>query len=137
MADHKQKSAEALADSLISSGATQAWNFGPELVREEKPVDLPRDFDLLSIRDEALEPRTAIGQIGRLHYVVIVVDGRRTGYSDGISLANLRQLFLDAGVQTAFNLDGGGSTTLYFCGKVLNRPSGGVEREVTDIVYFK
>ena len=85
---------------------------------------------------DRLEPRTAIGQIGPLHYIIIVVDGRQEGYSEGISLQNLQQLFVAYGAGTAMNLDGGGSTELWFQGQILNRPSGGKERRVSDIICF-
>jgi len=74
--------------------------------------------------------------MGPLHYVLLVVDGRRPDYSEGMSLPELQDLFLDLGVQTAFNLDGGGSTTLYFSGEIINTPSDRRERSVSDILYF-
>ncbi len=128
---------DALEASLLAKGVTETWEFGPELIRNGQAVPLEESFNLISTRDNTLEPRTAIGQINPLHYVVIVVDGRRDDYSQGISLKGLQQLFLAAGAQTAFNLDGGGSSTLYFNGEVLNRPSGGHERSVSDILFFK
>lgn len=134
--DRKSQDPKTLGDMLINQNITQTWEFGPELIRDGQVVSLKSDFDLLSIRDNVLEPRTAIGQIGPLHYVIIVVDGRISGYSDGASLTKLQRLFKEAGAQIAFNLDGGGSTTLYFNGTVINRPSGGHERSVSDIIYF-
>ena len=83
-------------------------------------------------------PRTAIGQISELHYVVIVSDGR-TSESTGLSLLELAQEFKDRGCTTAYNLDGGGSSTMYFNGEIVNNPTDGKssgEREVSDIVYF-
>ena len=67
---------------------------------------------------------------------MIVVDGRMPGYSGGISLQNLQQLFLRCGAQMAFNLDGGGSTEMWFRGEIINQPSGGRERKVSDIICF-
>jgi exopolysaccharide biosynthesis protein len=128
---------QALADRLMAEGVTNTLEFGPELVRDGVAVSLKTEFDLIATRDTQLEPRTALGQISPLHYIVIVVDGRAPGYSDGISLQGLQQLFIRYGAVTAFNLDGGGSTTLYFNGGVINQPSGGKERTVTDIVMFK
>lgn len=64
------------------------------------------------------------------------MDGRSEGYSEGCDLPTLQQLFLDHGAQIAFNLDGGGSTTLWFNGKVINHPASGEERKVSDIVMF-
>ncbi|MCL2545297.1 MAG: phosphodiester glycosidase family protein, partial [Clostridia bacterium] len=66
----------------------------------------------------------------------VVADGRRKNHSDGMTLPELQQIFLDVGAQIAFNLDGGGSSTLYFNGEVLNKPAGGVERSVSDILFF-
>ena len=122
-----------LAEELLRGGATQVWAFGPELVRNGEAVPFG-DFRLIS--PHAREPRTAIGQIGPLHYVVVVADGRRKNHSDGMTLPELQQVLLNAGAQTAFNLDGGGSSTLYFGGEVLNKPAGGVERSVSDILFF-
>ena len=52
------------------------------------------------------------------------------------SIPTLQELFLEEGAQFAFNLDGGGSTTLYFLGEVINMPSGGKERSVSDVLMF-
>ena len=83
-------------------------------------------------------PRTAIGQISEGHYLVIVSDGR-TDESEGLSLLELAQEFQERGCTTAYNLDGGGSSTMVFNGEVVNNPTDGrsiAEREVSDIVYF-
>ncbi len=135
--DRKGEDPKARADTLLLSGIRETWEFGPELMRNGQAIPLDSKFDLITLRDTALEPRTAIGQIDSLHYVIIVVDGRSPGYSDGVSLSGLQQLFVQAGARTAFNLDGGGSSTLYFCGEVLNTPSSGHERSVSDILYFR
>jgi len=83
-------------------------------------------------------PRTAIGMIDPLHYIV-VVSGGRTGDNAGLTLYQLAQVCIDNGATYAYNLDGGGSSTIWFQGQVLNDPSSGNrdgEREVSDIVYF-
>jgi exopolysaccharide biosynthesis protein len=134
--DRTSETAKELGDRLLVKVIRETWEFGPELVRDGQATSFSSAFDLISVKDKTLEPRTGIGQIGPLHYVVIVVDGRREGYSRGISLSGLQQLFVNAGARTAFNLDGGGSATLYFRGQVLNRPSGGEQRSVSDILYF-
>jgi len=137
IANRGMEKPEALAKRLVEAGIRHTWEFGPELIRAGEKTSLKIEFPLISVKDSILEPRTAIGQISPLHYVIIVVDGRRAGYSMGVSLSGLQQLMLDAGAQIAFNLDGGGSTTLVFLGEVINRPSGGKERAVSDILYFK
>ncbi|WP_251033310.1 phosphodiester glycosidase family protein [Bacillus sp. ISL-75] len=47
------------------------------------------------------------------------------------------QVFEDLGCTKAYNLDGGGSSTMYFKGRVVNNPLGkGQERGVSDILYI-
>ena len=124
-----------VANDLVDKNTWQTFEFGPVLVRDGEATALPKSF-YVACADGYYEPRTAIGQLGPLHYIVIVVDGRREGYSTGASIPQLQQLFLDEGAQFAFNLDGGGSTTLYFLGEVINMPSGGKERSVSDVLMF-
>ena len=89
----------------------------------------------------ASNPRTAIGQIDELHYVFVVSEGR-TSDNAGLSLYQLAQFMKSLGCTTAYNLDGGGSSTMYFDGEVINDPTGGGrgssggERKVSDIVYL-
>jgi exopolysaccharide biosynthesis protein len=121
--------------SLSDKGAWQVISFGPGLVENGKvTVDSSSEVG----QSMTSNPRTAIGQISKLHYVVIVSDGR-TSESAGLSLLQLAQEFKDRGCTTAYNLDGGGSSTMYFNGKVVNNPTDGRsngERKVSDIVYF-
>ncbi|MGH2582575.1 MAG: phosphodiester glycosidase family protein [Anaerolineales bacterium] len=74
------------------------------------------------------DPRTAVGinQSGRV-LILVVVDGRQPGYSEGATLAELAQILLDHGAVSAMNLDGGGSSTLVIQGEngkpeILNSP---------------
>lgn len=124
-----------VAENLKDKGTLQTFEFGPLLVENGEAVELPTRFYVKSAAGY-VEPRTAIGQLGPLHYIVIVVEGRRDGYSTGADIPTLQQLFIDHGAQFAFNLDGGGSTTLYFMGEVINMPSSGAQRRVSDIVMF-
>ena len=125
-----------VANKLEQQNTWQTFEFGPVLVENGEAAELPLKSFYINCNDGYYEPRTAIGQIGPLHYIVIVVDGRRTGYSTGASMPQLQQLFLDEGAQFAFNLDGGGSTTLYFLGEVVNMPSSGKQRSVSDVLMF-
>jgi exopolysaccharide biosynthesis protein len=134
--DRKNEDYKSLGRQLINDGALQTFEFGPELTRDGQLVAFSSSFDVISTSASRLEPRTAIGQIGPLHYILIVVDGRQDGYSVGISLQDLQQLFIRYGAKTAMNLDGGGSSEMWFQGEILNQPSGGQERYVSDIIYF-
>ena len=123
------------AQELKDSGAWQVLSFGPTLVNGGS-ITVAADEEVSQSRSS--NPRTAIGMISPLHYVVVVSDGR-TGDNEGLTLYELAQVLVDNGATYAYNLDGGGSTTLYFKGEVLNNPTSGNiggERSVSDIVYF-
>ncbi len=134
--DREGEDYKSLGRQLIDAGVWQTFEFGPELVRNGQAVAFSAAFDVISTRSTRLEPRTAIGQIGPLHYVIIVVDGRQDGYSSGITLPDLQKLFIQYGATTAMNLDGGGSAEMWFNGEIISSPSGGGERQVSDIIYF-
>ena len=128
------REAEISARELLEQGAWQVFSFGPGLLEEgELLVDARDEVD----GAKTSNPRTALGQIGEGHYVLVVSDGR-SDESEGLSLYELAQFLQQLGVQTAYNLDGGGSSTMVFLGQVVNRPVGGRgsgQRAVTDIVY--
>lgn len=123
------------AQELLDSGVQQVLSFGPTLVENgEIVVDTSAEVG----QSMSSNPRTAIGQVAENHYVIVVSDGR-TDESVGLSLYQLAEVLQQAGAKTAYNLDGGGSSTLYFNGNVINTPVGGQgssERSVSDIVYF-
>lgn len=123
------------AQELVDQGVWQAFSFGPGLLENgEISVALNSEVG----KAKASNPRTAIGMIDELHYVFVVSDGR-SGESEGLSLYELATFMQELGVQTAYNLDGGGSSTMYFNGEVVNDPAGGFgesERKVSDIVYI-
>ena len=88
-------------------------------------------------RDLALsyEPRTALGYNAQ-KLILIVADGRWTGYSTGLSLYRLASFLIELGATEAINLDGGSSSTFIVNGKVVNRPSGQGERDVLNAVFI-
>ena len=81
------------------------------------------------------EPRTALGYSDQ-KLILVVADGRRPGYSTGLSLYRLASLLLELGVTEAINLDGGSSSTFVVDGKVINRPSGQQERDVLNAAFI-
>ena len=129
-----QENETNLAD-MDTSSIWQILSFGPALITEgEIVVDNSSEV----ARSMTSNPRTAIGQISEFHYLVVVSDGR-TEESEGLSLLELAQVFEDRGCTTAYNLDGGGSSTMYFFGEIINVPTDGHgigERSVSDIVYI-
>ena len=123
------------AQELVDQGVWQAFSFGPGLIENgEISVSLNSEVG----KAKASNPRTAIGMIDDLHYVFVVSDGR-SEESEGLSLYELAAFMEQLGVKTAYNLDGGGSSTMVLQGEVINNPAGGFgdsERKVSDIIYI-
>lgn len=126
---------EISADQLVKDGVVNLLAFGPALVENgEIVVDTKSEVG----QSMSSNPRTAIGIIDENHYIIIVSDGR-TSESQGLSLYEMAEVMKSYGVKTAYNLDGGGSSTMYFNGQVINKPTtnGNIsERAVSDIVYI-
>lgn len=127
------------SSELLAQGVTNTLSFGPILVQDGQiasdfsSVKIDNNFGNRSIQDA--NPRTAIGMIAPNHYVFVVVDGRQDD-SRGMTLAELAQTMKELGATVAYNLDGGGSSTMYFMGRVVNNPLGrNQERGVSDILY--
>lgn len=127
---------EVSAQELIDKGVWQAYSFGPGLI-EDGSISVSTTDEVGKAM--ASNPRTAIGMISQNHYVMVVSDGR-TSASEGLSLYQLAAFMQGLHVETAYNLDGGGSSTMYFQGQIINNPTtsgrGSKERSVSDIVYI-
>ncbi len=130
------RESEVSAQELLDSGAQNVLSFGPALIENgEVSVSVNDEVG----RAKASNPRTAIAVIDELHYLFVVSDGR-TEESEGLSLYELAVFLQSRGVRTAYNLDGGGSSTMVFNGRVVNNPTTSgrstKERSVSDIVYI-
>ena len=122
------------------ASVTNKWHvfsFGPALINNSKiSVGVEQEISNQTMADN---PRTAIGMVEPLHYVIIVANGR-TDSSKGLTLYQLAQALAYEGCTLGYNLDGGGSSTIWFKGEVLNYPTthgSYKEREVSDIVYIE
>lgn len=109
------------------------FNFGPALVIDGGLQEMPKDY---KYNIDGNEPRCAIGQVGPLEYLLVVVDGRDAADSKGCTAKELAQFMFDQGCQQAYNLDGGNSALMYFGGANFSQKSEKAERSVSDIIYF-
>ena len=127
---------EVSAKSLLSDGAEHILSFGPALLKSGR-ISVGQNEEVGKAM--ASNPRTAIGIIDALHYVFVVSDGR-TDESRGLTLYELAEVMQSLGAASAYNLDGGGSSTMTFNGRVVNKPTTNgksiKERSVSDIVYI-
>ena len=120
-------------EDIWSRGVLQAWNFGPSLLDENGKVKPKYE---LSTAVSYPNPRSAVGYYEPGHYCFVVVDGRQDGYSKGMTVPELAQVFQDLGCTVAYNLDGGGSALMTFLHQRYSRQSNGAGRELGDILLI-
>ena len=127
---------EVTAEELLADGVVNLFAFGPSLI-ENGEISVDQNTEVRQAMTK--NPRTAIGIVDKNHYILVVSDGR-TNESEGLSLYELAEVLKEYGATTAYNLDGGGSSTMYFNGNIVNNPTTNghniSEREVSDIVYI-
>lgn len=128
-------------EQLIAQGVVNTLSFGPALLDGGQIPggieDVEVDTNVGNHSIQGNQPRTGLGMISPNHFVFVVVDGRSNGYSKGVTMTEFAQMFKDLGATVAYNLDGGGSSTMYFNGELVNNPLGrGQERGTSDILYI-
>jgi phosphodiester glycosidase/flagellar hook capping protein FlgD len=106
---------------------------GPLLVRDGQPI-VSTDEAFTAAHVTNRHPRTAVGQLADGRVIMVVADGRSSA-SAGLTMGQLAQEMTRLGAVTAMSFDGGGSSTMAFDGRVLNRPSDGVPRPVADGLF--
>ena len=143
-------------DEIAAKQAWQVFSFGPGLVKDGEITVTTKD-EVGTALSGNHNQRCAIGMVAPLHYVFVVSDGRMK-VSPGLSLYQIAQIMVEKHVYCAYNLDGGGSATMYFDdgtgnangnGSLINMPHQDYktdynliidpkieEREVSDIVYI-
>lgn len=133
---------QTTAQELLDAGVWNTLSFGPALLENSvvadnlSYVEIDTNFGNHSIQGN--NPRTGVGIIDENHFVFVVVDGRSPGYSNGVTLTEFAQIFKDLGCTDAYNIDGGGSSTMYFMGRVVNNPLGkNKERGTSDILLIR
>ena len=127
---------DVTAEQLLADGVVNLFAFGPSLI-ENGTITVDQNTEVRQAMTK--NPRTAIGIVDSNHYILVVSDGR-TSESEGLSLYELAEVLQEYGATTAYNLDGGGSSTMCFNGNIINNPTTNghhiSEREVSDIVYI-
>lgn len=109
-----------------------AFMFGPALVKEGEVVNVKREY---GFNPGGRQPRSAIGQLDRLSYVMVIADNETGSDEQGVTHQELAEFMKELGCREAYNLDGGNSAVMMYNGKMLNNKKGR-ERDVTDMIYF-
>ncbi|MCT4564476.1 MAG: phosphodiester glycosidase family protein [Maledivibacter sp.] len=117
-------------NDILKLDPYQGVSFVPMLLKDGKKAQIPKPWK------ETRHPRTIIGKYSNDDLIIIVIDGRQGEWSVGVSLERLQDKLLELGVKEAYNLDGGGSSTFYYNGEVLNKPSDGRERPVVNSILI-
>lgn len=107
----------------------------PQLIKNGK-IDITWEQEKASKSFvETRHPRTAVAKLKDGKFLMMTVDGRQPGVSVGMSLQELAEYLFSLGAVDAMNLDGGGSTTMFLDGKVVNTPSDKEgERKIGDAI---
>jgi exopolysaccharide biosynthesis protein len=135
---------ESDLNGFMLSTAKEGWNdchaalgAGPILLKSASNVLQPSEDAFYTAR----HPRTGIGKTNTEEAIIIVVDGRQTEWSVGVSLDEFANIFLELGAIDALNLDGGGSSTMVINEEVVNHPADlamggkpGIERAVANVI---
>lgn len=117
-------------NELIRDNVKDAFVTGPYIIKDGKD-DIQQNEVL------GLHPRTVIGQAEDKSIIFLTVDGRQ-GLKMGASLKDIQDIMRSFNAVNAVCLDGGGSTTMYYNGEVINNPSSATgERAVPDILYVE
>jgi exopolysaccharide biosynthesis protein len=118
-------------------GIVDAIGGGPVIVKDGKPVFRANEA-FTSSQLNPHNPRTAVGQRADGKILLVTVDGRQPGYSSGLTNFELALTMMQLGAVSASALDAGGSTTMAFDGRLLNRPSDpGGERAVAEALLVE
>lgn len=130
----KKATAETLA-KYEEMEIVNTFNFGPGLVVDSVALDTyGHDFN----SGDTYAQRSAIAQVkkGELEYLLITCEGPMESKGGGMTMVGFAEFIHSLGVETAYNLDGGNSASLYFNGKKVNAVNNKQERRISDIIYF-
>ncbi len=113
----------------LETPIVQSFVFGPALVIDGEVQEIVN-------RKVTYKQRMAIGQVAPLSYVLVATDGPDQKNSVGLSVPQLAELMHGLGAHTAYNLDGGQSTSMLMHEIKVNGQSPKTQRAVGDILYF-
>ena len=106
--------------------------FGPVMVENGVNV-VPSSYPLGEINDRYA--RAALCQLGKLHYLLVAAN-QQGGYKGLVTSSGFADELVKLGVEKAFAVDGGQSAAIVTGDKLINRPVYGVQRAMSDIIYF-
>ncbi|MFJ5222545.1 phosphodiester glycosidase family protein [Streptomyces sp. NPDC088400] len=122
-------------DSIVSAAPTLVKNGRVSIDAATEGVVDPKDLSFGYAWANSRQPRTMAGTDAKGRLILVTVDGRRTGGSEGFTLREAASFMRSQGALQAINLDGGGSTAMAVNGELVNHPSDATgERPVGDTI---
>lgn len=128
----EDRDAEASQKYVDEQGILFSLAFGPVLIRDGEVVT-PGSYVIGEIHDHY--PRSALCQLGKLHYLLAVVNSEGSALQTP-TLRRFGENLLSLGVKTAYTLDGGQTAVIAMNGKLINAVLFGYQRRISDIIYF-
>ncbi len=126
-------------DAYVANGGTvlHTYWFGPNLINEDG-TPMQKFTNNENNGPWMKSQRMVIGQVDTLEYLILCCEGpESTNFSgQGFTLGQMAKLCVAYGLDNAYNLDGGSSTTVTLNGKKINSLSNSKRREVADCIYF-
>ena len=113
-------------------------SFGPILVHDGQLVKIPQDYTVGEVADNQYYPRAAVAKMpGELHYLMVVANqDPPRGYERAPTMPEFARQLYAFGVEQAYALDGGQTAVIVTNDQLINRPSYGYQRMISDIIYF-
>lgn len=128
------RSEDEVKSFILDNDVKFAVNFGPVLVENGELQDISPNYIYGEVSD--VYSRCAIGQRGELHYLLMTVCNEQDERYRSCTAYQEAQLMYDKGVERAYALDGGHTTTITMGGSAFNRPDYGIEKQISDIICF-
>ncbi|MEO3868812.1 phosphodiester glycosidase family protein [Nonomuraea sp. B12E4] len=133
--EHGRKVTLHARDSIVSAGPTLVEDGRTRIDAATEGVLDPQDLSFGFAWANSRQPRTMAGIDRRGRLLLVTVDGRLSGGSEGFTLAEGAAFMRSLGAVDALNLDGGGSSAMAVNGALVNRPSDATgERPVGDTI---
>lgn len=124
---------EEIADTVLHS-----FCFGPAVVMDGQPItqEQVNNSNRQNCGPGKPTQRITISQTGHLQYLILSTEGPENKGSRGLTILEMAQLCVDMGLDNAYNLDGGSSSTVAMNNRKINSLSSGKVREVGGCIWF-
>lgn len=126
--DPTEEAAHGFEGTIVNS-----FNFGPALVIDGEIITTTKE---MTVGLNKPTQRMGIAQLGPLSYMCVATEGPENKGSVGLTIPEFAQLMKDLGAKTAYNLDGGSSSSMLLGNKKINALSTAKNRPICDILYF-